>query len=119
MKSSAVKKSPVTLAYSRPNTEAVKKPTKNTTEHKKYKARRIHTYYYDDKGNVVKMNRSAHTNSAVVNAFSYMQSDYYQAKTCEVINAKTGLPVAVLGWRFVKGKPELATLYEEDPKELK
>lgn len=62
---------------------------------KAVKAMPIRTVYYLD-GQIVKINRAAYANRAVVNCIALMQSNKYEANVAEVFNEDTGTLYAVI-----------------------
>lgn len=60
--------------------------------------RHIVTEYRLTKNHLIRANRAVHPDSAILCALKHMQADHYAAKTCEVIDEKSGLVLCSMTW---------------------
>ena len=79
---------------------------------KNIKKRPIFTTYMDTDSSLLKVNFSLHAESAVINAISYMQRDYYKAHMVEVYDSVSGILYAVIKWR----NKTLTIVYAKNPR---
>jgi hypothetical protein len=77
-------------------------------------SRPIMTVYYTHSKVVIRTNRAAHADSAVMHAVNHMQHDHYGADVCEVFDSTTGELHAVLKRTVM----EMRIIFKRDPRDF-